>query len=126
MNNSNAILKSKNKGGRPKLSVDNLRSCHTNLALTKREYSLLKRAASIAKLPLSIYIREMSLNGKITLLHPDFLNEIKAFNRLSSNVNQLVKHANFGHVHEFRNEISEIENAAKIIKTSMQKYIAEV
>jgi hypothetical protein len=126
MDNSNINIKQKNKGGRPKLSTDNLRSHHINIALTNREFLHLKRQANLIKKPISVYLREASLKSEIKILSPDFLQQLKQFNQVRSLVNQIAAKADYVSLSNMREARIELEGFIDAFKNSIQNFANEV
>lgn len=88
----------RNKGGRPKLSDDQLRRHEVKIRLTDAEFERLTIDAERANMSLAEFARVATLGKRITVIEraefsPSFM---QAFALYGSNLNQLAKHANAG------------------------------
>ena len=54
------------KGGRPPLPPDSVRNRNITVKFSGEEFSRIQTAAEKTKMPLSVFIREMALRGKVT------------------------------------------------------------
>ena len=78
-------------GGRPKQAVK--REVITGVQFTKAEYFLVRHKASKAGLKITLYIREMALNGevKVTKIDEEERQFVRQLIGMSNNLNQLAK-----------------------------------
>ena len=82
----------KHSGGRPKQPVK--RETVTGVRFSKVEYFLVKRKAEKAGLGITVYIREMALNGQaIERMSEEDRQIVRQFVGISNNLNQLTKKA---------------------------------
>lgn len=82
--------KQKHTGGRPKKLVK--RETVTGVRFTKIEYYVVKQKASRAGLRISLYIRQMALQGKIiSKLSEEERQFVRQLSGMANNLNQLTK-----------------------------------
>lgn len=82
----------KSKGGRPEKAIK--RDAATGIRFTEAEYEIVQSKAKISGCKLTVYIREMSLNGHVQArLSTEEKGQIKSLAGIANNVNQLAKKA---------------------------------
>lgn len=80
------------RGGRPLLPADERRTRRVTVSLRAEEHRLLSQRAREAGLPLSVYIREASLDAQLSLLANRAA--YRELSRVGVNLNQLARWAN--------------------------------
>ena len=90
---------------RPKKENELTRTQHINLRLTDTQYEIIRKAAGLAGLSLSEYIRRQVLKGKVTAKYeivadvPELKKLVAEFGKIGSNLNQIARHFNQGGIH---------------------------
>ena len=120
---SDKTPKLKKQNGRPKLSPDQLRTFQINLSLSKSENDFIEQQAKKAKLIPSIFCRRAVLNSALKILNPEFIEQLKIFNRLGVNINQIAMRLNIGHFEE--SPINEFQSLIKEYKENINIFIKE-
>lgn len=99
---------------RPKKENELTRTQHINLRLTDTQYEIIRKAAGLAGLSLSEYIRRQVLKGKVTAKYeivadvPELKKLVAEFGKIGGNLNQIARHFNQGGIHsqEMRHAIN--------------------
>lgn len=83
----------KTKGGRPKKTIK--RKAATGIRFTEMEYHIVKNKAASAGLKLTVYVRQMAIQGHVyARLTGEEKQQIKALAGIANNINQMAKKAN--------------------------------
>jgi predicted DNA binding CopG/RHH family protein len=106
----------KRKGGRPKKAVK--KDAVTAVRFTKIEYAVVKQKASKAGLCISVYIRQMAVNGKVTpRINEEQSHFVRQLAGMANNLNQLAKKAHqegllkaMLYFEGYRNQLDELIN----------------
>ncbi|MBW8326567.1 MAG: MobC family plasmid mobilization relaxosome protein [Prolixibacteraceae bacterium] len=88
----------KNKGGRPKLSLELSRNLEIKVRCTREEKKIIRDKAAEYGLTVTDFILRKCLDQRVVFNHIDYLKEIHSLNlelgRQGNNINQLAKYAN--------------------------------
>lgn len=80
------------KGGRPKKAIR--RDLPTGVRFTEQEYSIVKNKAEAAGYKLTVYIRQVAINGHvIARISGEEKQQLKALAGIANNINQMAKKA---------------------------------
>ena len=108
----------KHTGGRPKKPVK--RETVTGVRFTKTEYYVVKQKASKAGLKVSIYIRQMALEGKIIArMSEEERHFVRQFSGMANNLNQLTKKA---HQEGLLTAVLMFEKHKNLVEDLLEKY----
>ena len=109
---------SKHTGGRPKKSVK--RETVTGVRFTKAEYYVVKQKASKSGQKISLYIRQMALQGKIIARMSDEERHfVRQLSGMANNLNQLTKKA---HQEGLLTAVLMFEKHKELVEGLLEKY----
>jgi len=109
--------KIKHSGGRPKKLVK--REIITGVRFTKAEYYVVKQKASKSGIGITLYIRQMALQGKIiSRLNEEERQFVRQLIGIANNINQLTKK---GHQEGFLTAVLMFEKYRKLIDELLEK-----
>ena len=107
----------KHSGGRPKKSVK--RDIVKGVRFTKAEYYVVKQKAAKAGIGISLFIRQMAINGKIKpLLDEEERQFVRQLIGMANNINQLTKK---GHQEGFLTAVLMFEKYKNFIDELLEK-----
>jgi Bacterial mobilisation protein (MobC) len=108
----------KHMGGRPKKPVK--RETVTGVRFTKAEYYVVKQKAAKAGLKVSIYIRQMALQGKIIArMSEEERHFVRQLSGMANNLNQLTKKA---HQEGLLTAVLMFEKHKNLVEGLLEKY----
>jgi hypothetical protein len=108
----------KHPGGRPKKSVK--RDIVKGVRFTKAEYYVVKQKAAKAGIGISLFIRQMAINGKIKpLLDDEERQFVRQLVGMANNINQLTKK---GHQEGFLTAVLMFEKYKNSIDGLLEKF----
>ncbi|HUS01702.1 MAG TPA: plasmid mobilization relaxosome protein MobC [Chitinophagaceae bacterium] len=111
------VSKIKHSGGRPKKQVK--REIITGVRFTKVEYFAVKHKASKSGMKITLYIREMALQGKIiSRLTEEERQFVRQLIGIANNINQLTKK---GHQEGVLTAVLMFEKYRKLIDELLEK-----
>jgi hypothetical protein len=107
----------KHSGGRPKKPVK--RDIVKGVRFTKLEYYVVKQKAAKAGIGISLFIRQMAINGKVqSLLDEEERQFVRQLVGMANNLNQLTKK---GHQEGFLTAVLMFEKYKKFIDELLEK-----
>lgn len=116
MNKQTAIettIRSKRKGGRPKLLTCELRSYQIKVGFTPAQFLVIEARAENAGMPEAELIRRIAINEEIRTMPAVNREALMQLGKIGTNVNQLAKIANSTNSLTFINELKELSAQIK-------------
>jgi len=110
-------IKTKQKNGRPKKAVT--KEVIRSVRFSKTEYFIVKQQASKSGLKITVYIRQMALNGKIKpVLNEEERQIVRQLIGMANNLNQLTK---MGHQEGFITSVLMFEKYKNFMDDLLEK-----